>query len=133
MKAYKSGKQRRQEIKTARRTRHEQSAMHWLYDSPPMPPKNAIAVDPTWLRPSNSYGDPLFVRRGYYEDLPFRCIDCGTECVWTAKRQRWWYEVARGERFTTARRCAPCRAKERESKEEARRRWREWLLLTSGQ
>lgn len=122
MKAIKSGKQRRQEIKAAREKRAERYRQVQAAGRPVWRPAGRIvAVSPELLRPHNSYSDPDFVRRGYYVDMPFRCIDCGAECVWTAERQRWWYEVAKGDVFTTARRCAACRAKERERKAEARR------------
>lgn len=68
-----------------------------------------------------SYSDPDFVGRGFYTDKPFACADCGTEEIWTAWQQKWWYEVAKGDVFTTARRCRLCRRRERERRTEARR------------
>ena len=136
MKTFKSGKQRRLEIKTARLARQHPpptTPWYWLCETPPKPPAGAILVNTAQLSLNNSYGEPLFVRRGYYEDLPFRCVDCGTDCVWTAERQHWWYEIAQGDRFSTACRCAPCRAKERERKTEARRRWQEGLVKKAEQ
>lgn len=57
---------------------------------------------------NNSYFLP-----DYYIDMPFRCNDCGTHEVWTAKQQKWWYEVALGNINSTARYCAECRRKRR--------------------
>jgi hypothetical protein len=57
----------------------------------------------------------------FYADQPFICVDCGSAEVWTARQQKWWYEVAGGEIETTAIRCRRCRRKERERKSEARR------------
>jgi DNA-directed RNA polymerase subunit M/transcription elongation factor TFIIS len=56
----------------------------------------------------------------FYRDLPFVCRDCGKDEVWTARQQKWWYEVAAGEIETTAIRCRECRAKARRRKEAAR-------------
>ena len=71
----------------------------------------------------NTYSDnkPGFLIRGYYRDEVFRCIDCGVEGVWSAKQQKWWYEVAKGELFTKATRCRPCRRRERMRVAEARK------------
>lgn len=78
-------------------------------------------MDQAALAPDNSYSAPDWLVRGFYEDLPFVCRDCGAEGVWTAARQKWWYEVARGGRWTTARRCRGCRQAERERRAQARR------------
>jgi Probable zinc-ribbon domain len=98
----KSGKQRRQELKARRQARQtkliqllqantgaEQEALYHtaLVDG-------GIPVDCTALAPNNSYGEPEFVRRRYYIDKSFTCARCGSEEVWTAAQQKWWYEVA---------------------------------------
>lgn len=73
------------------------------------PPAGRIQADLTKQAPHNSYGGvPLF-----YEDMPFSCVDCGKEDVWTAKQQQWWYEVAKGPIYSHAVRCRACRAKRR--------------------
>lgn len=122
----KSGKQRRQEIKAkraVRKTLARELAKQLAAEPPTIPPGVAggVGVDKTALAPDSSYGVPEFVSRGYYVDLPFACKDCGKAEVWTASQQKWWYEVAKGGVWTTARRCRPCRHKERERREEARR------------
>jgi len=105
----KSNKQRRTEIR-ARRAERKASRQ-----TPPprddVPPPGSALVDRSLLAPHNSYGEPRFAQRGYYEDLHFTCADCGTEGVWTAHQQKWWYEVAKGYIWSTARRCRPCRRK----------------------
>lgn len=116
----KSGKQRGAEIIAARTKRVEkQQAPAKVHDQrlrlvlgPP--------VNEELLAPNNSYGAPDFVRRGYYVDLSFRCIDCGKEEVWTGGQQKWWYEVAKGFAYSTAVRCRMCRRKKRERSAEAR-------------
>lgn len=71
----------------------------------------------------NSYSDdkPGFLIRGYYRDEAFTCRDCGCEEVWTATRQKWWYEVAKGGIFTKAIRCRACRRKHREHRAKSRK------------
>ena len=83
--------------------------------------RNQVLVNPSLLRPTNSYGIPDFVTREFYVDRDFRCKDCGKAEVWTASQQKWWYEIAKGDVWTMAVRCRPCRRRERERKAEARR------------
>jgi hypothetical protein len=85
-------------------------------------PGRRVAVDATRLARNHSAHDaPAFVRRGHYVDQDFVCADCGVAGVWTAARQRWWYEVLRGDPWATARRCARCRRLARERLAAARR------------
>lgn len=83
-------------------------------------PSKRLPVNEALLAPNNSYGVPDFVSRGYYTDLPFRCVDCGKEEIWTGSQQKWWYEVAKGFVYSTAVRCRSCRRRERERQAEAR-------------
>jgi hypothetical protein len=94
---------------------------------PPAPPPGSVPVDSTQLRPFNSYGAPIWLSRGYYEDLEFRCRDCHQEHTWTAQAQKWYFEVAKGVVWGLASRCRECGAKERARKAEARRVWAEGL------
>jgi hypothetical protein len=110
----KSGKQRRTEIKDKRARQKQLQGEKKI-------PAGALTVCVALLAPNNSYSIPDFVRRGYYVDQPFRCVDCVKEEVWTAAQQSWWYEVAKGDVFTRALRCRNCRRKERARKVEARR------------
>jgi hypothetical protein len=79
-----------------------------------------VVVNPSNLRPTNSYGTPDFVARGYYVDFPFKCKDCGSAEVWSPTQQRWWYEIAKGDVWTVATRCRPCRQRERARRTSAR-------------
>jgi hypothetical protein len=115
----KSGKQRRVQIKDKRRARAlevEAGGRRSRQATSRTAPCNAqlLTLKPGW-------SDPLFVICGYYRDLPFKCRDCGKSEVWTATQQKWWYEVAKADVWTTATRCRSCRRRERERKIEARR------------
>lgn len=68
-------------------------------------------VDTDQLRPTNSHDTPDFVYRGYYVDKRFQCKACGATEVWSATQQKWWYETAKGDVWTTAVMCKPCRRK----------------------
>lgn len=81
-----------------------------------------VLVETSKLSPDNSYGFPEFVTRGYYVDQPFRCCDCGVDEVWTARQQKWWYEIAKGDRWTIAKRCRACRKSVRQRSEAATRK-----------
>jgi hypothetical protein len=112
----KSGKQRRAELQAKKRAKRARSAAR--PEQPP--PRNPARVNPEALAPDNSYGAPAFVLRGHYLDTPFQCQQCGKQQVWTAHPQKWWYEVAKGGVWTTARLCRACRRRERARREAAR-------------
>lgn len=116
----KSPKQRRQEIKARRLQRAERKGRR-VNARPVDRPISTVVVTPALLRPTNSYGIPDFVQRGYYQDRPFQCKDCGKAEIWTAAQQQWWYEEAQGDVWTTAVRCRACRQRERGRKAESRR------------
>jgi hypothetical protein len=101
----KSGKQRRKEIKE-RRLRRAQEAVEIDTMSNDHPrPEGAVEADVDLLsHHNNSYFIPLF-----YVDRPFTCCDCGSKEVWTAKQQKWWYEVILGDINSMAVRCRSCR------------------------
>ena len=90
--------------------------------------KGQVLVNTANLRPTNSYSTPDFVERGFYVDKPFSCKSCGTEQLWTATQQRWWYEVAKGDVWTVAVLCKPCRLRERARVEAARKVHMEGLV-----
>ena len=130
----KSNKQRRQEIKAQRLRRAERQLQIRRVNARPVNhPVGTEPVTPARLRPTTSYGIPDFVQRGYYQDRPFRCKDCGVEEIWTAAQQRWWYEQAQGDVWTVAVRCRACRQAERARKAEARRIHREGLAMKQSQ
>ncbi len=124
----KSGRQRREEIQVRRigkraavqaeenRLREKQEAKKRAERL-----KGQVLVNPLNLRPTNSYGTPTFVRRGFYVDMPFNCKQCGIPQVWSATQQKWWYESAKGDVWTVAVLCRQCRRQERERKENARK------------
>ena len=115
----KSGKQRKTELQQQRKERAARAEQATAKAAASQ--LGSAPCNPSKLAPHNSYGQPDFVLRGYYVDQPFCCKDCGKQEVWTATRQKWWYEVAQGQVFTTANRCNTCRRKERERVAEARR------------
>lgn len=80
----------------------------------------SAVVNAALLGPNNSYGFPDYVERGCYLDKPFTCNDCDTQEIWIATQQKWWYESAKGDMWTTATRCRACRRRERGRKAEAR-------------
>jgi hypothetical protein len=82
--------------------------------------RGQVLVNVANLRPTKSYGTPDFVAREFYVDRPFKCKDCGTAQVWTATQQKWWYESAKGDVWTVAIRCRPCRRREQARKAAAR-------------
>jgi len=118
----KSNKQRRQEIKAHRLRRAERQIQIRRVNARPVNrPVGTEPVTPARLRPTNRYGIPDFVQRGYYQDRPFQCKDCGVAEIWTAAQQQWWYEQAQGDVWTVAVRCRACRQSERARKAEAQR------------
>jgi hypothetical protein len=84
-------------------------------------PGRFVPVNADLLAPYNSYGVPKFVERGYYIDIPFRCVGCGKDEVWTGWQQKWWYEVAKGYVYSSARKCRKCRRAEQARRAESRR------------
>lgn len=92
--------------------------------------KSALPVDRDAIGPCGSYDPPAFITRGFYLDTPFICVSCGSEGVWTAERQKWWYEVARGSVYSTASRCRSCRreAREHRGKADPLHQLHHWIL-----
>jgi len=82
--------------------------------------KKHVLVNPENLRPTNSYGTPEFVKRGHYLDLQFNCKSCSSAQVWTETQQKWWYESAKGDVWTIAILCRPCRKREQARRAAAR-------------
>ena len=79
--------------------------------------ENRLPVEESKLNMGNTYSSPP----DYYYDVEFTCVDCGIEQTWTAAQQKWWYEDAGGYFFAGAIRCRPCRQKEQDRKNEARK------------
>jgi len=70
-------------------------------------PPGAVAADTSRQVPVGPYGS----RKSFYVDVHFTCCDCGSNEVWKAEDQKWFYEVARGSLYKTAVRCRDCRQK----------------------
>lgn len=117
----KSNKQRRTEIKATRLKREAAKPILKDGENQKEIPTGSAPCNPENLAPSNSYGTPDFVQRGYYLDLLFCCASCQLQEVWRATQQKWWYEVAKGHVLSHAKLCNACRRSERERKVEARR------------
>ncbi|MES2947619.1 MAG: zinc-ribbon domain-containing protein [Pseudomonadota bacterium] len=113
----KSGKQRREEIKAKRLVRLRAAQAPNPYTPKRPLPVGAAVADPAQLAHNNTYG----LLPSFYLDQPFVCKDCGAHEIWTAKQQKWWYEIAKGQIDTRAVRCRPCRLLERARVDEARR------------
>ena len=75
-------------------------------------PDDAIPAGVDYIQRSRS-SYSLFHRPPYYQDIRFRCADCGSESIWTADDQRHWYEQLHGSPYGTAKRCGECRRKRR--------------------
>ncbi len=119
----KSSKQRAAELKQRKIMRTEKRAKRlredlYAFRISMLPERGSAPVSPEFLASDSSYDTPEFARRGYFLDQPFACIDCAKEEIWTATQQKWWFEVAKGGVWTIARRCRPCRRREREAKAE---------------
>jgi len=120
----KSNKQRRKEIKLRRLVRAEKlkkelesTVPPYALDSPEkLEQPGVVLADASELEHNNTYD----LLPTYYLDKPFSCIDCSSEEVWSAKQQKWWYEVAKGNINSTAVRCRPCRKIKQEIKAKAR-------------
>ena len=117
----KNGKQRKAEIKAHRVKRDAARPTLRGGEERKEISTGTAPCNPENLAPSNSYGTPEFVQRGYYMDVLFQCASCLKQEVWSATRQKWWYEVAKGSVESRAKLCNPCRRAERERKAEARR------------
>ncbi|WP_082859086.1 zinc-ribbon domain containing protein [Planctomyces sp. SH-PL62] len=109
-----SGKRRHDEREAHRKASAERAKGEAL--------ERGLAVDLSALALHGSYSQPDFVERGYYVDRPFACKSCGISQVWSASQQKWWYEVAQGDVFSTAVLRRPCRRRERDEREKARHR-----------
>lgn len=108
----KSNKQRRLEIKAKRLKRAKKLRGLDTTKKVKELPISAIPANHEELDHNNTYG----ILPEYYIDTPFVCRDCGSEEIWTAKQQKWWYEIAKGHIDSHAVRCYACRKKIRDEK-----------------
>jgi hypothetical protein len=106
-------KVKREAARAERRAVIEQRRRQRLLDEMDV---NSVAVDLQKLAGYQGYSVPLYVTRGFYVPVPFTCRDCGQDEMWTPRQQKWWYEEAKGDPFSTATRCRVCRRRERDRK-----------------
>ena len=114
----KSAKQKWKEVESERRISLGHLRAAQLSQVAANMPSGAVVADPMQLRHNDFYFEPPPL---FYVDTPFVCKDCGAHEIWTAKQQKWWYEIAKGPIDSRAVRCRPCRLLERARVEEARR------------
>jgi transcription elongation factor Elf1 len=82
-------------------------------------PDGAIPADISKQAPAG------YSSRYYYRDKEFTCVECGAVEVWTAKDQKWYFEVIKAHPASEAIRCSKCRKKRRINKAEQRRHMEE--------
>jgi hypothetical protein len=116
----KSGKQRRQEIREKRRKKADALKVD-TYAEARLKPIGAVEADHLELVHNNTYG-PL---PNFYVDRSYVCRDCSSDELWTAKQQKWWYEIAKGDINSIAVRCRRCRNALSNQKEEQKRHMKE--------
>ncbi len=52
----------------------------------------------------------LIIPPSYYEDIDYKCIDCGLPTTWLAETQQYYFEVLRESPYQEAVRCPGCQA-----------------------
>ena len=113
----KSNKQRRAEIKARRLQRAAASAARLRAPDVRLPQPDcafALGCEPADQFVLQQYNNTYGVLPRCYVARPFTCRDCGAEELWTAKQQKWWYEVVHGHIDSRAVRCLACRRARRE-------------------
>lgn len=100
----KSGKQRRLEIKEKRLKKAEINAGMIDISNINDMPKGALLVNQA--RRAYHYFD--FIPQ-FYIDIAYNCRDCQSAEIWTAKQQKWWFEIAQGHNDSFAVQCRRCR------------------------
>lgn len=88
----------------------------WIKDESELP-TDAVLVNPRRAQSTASWNTKFLP---YYLDVPFTCVDCGIEQVWSAASRKWYCEVAGGDLLSLPLRCRACRKKKRERKRQAR-------------
>jgi hypothetical protein len=110
----KSNRQKREELKQRRALKQlSQQELQLRHD---LKSKRAIPVDRSKIISRSAL--PRIPT--HYRDIRFTCKDCGAAEIWTATRQKWWYEKAQGEIESVATRCRKCRQIEQKRKEQVR-------------
>ncbi len=119
----KSNKQRRLEIKNKRLKKAikllEVKTVHKIL------PQDSILANHEELKHNHTYhGFPE-----YYINISYTCRDCGLEEIWTARQQKWWYEVAKGNLYSCAVRCRGCRNKIYDTKIQQKQHMQEMAMI----
>jgi hypothetical protein len=126
----KSGRQRREEIAERRRLRgrisKRMSVAPWRETD--RVPAGAIPAEQANLLHDRTLGP----RPRFYADRRFTCAECGTEGVWTAADQKWWYEDGKGKIASRANRCRACRRNGRLRRSQERRIHVEGMVAKHG-
>ncbi|MFK8012981.1 MAG: zinc-ribbon domain containing protein, partial [Marinicellaceae bacterium] len=73
-----------------------------------------LKADHSKLGHINSYGG----LPDYYDEIEFRCRDCGVDEIWTARQQKFYFEECKGHIDARAVRCKACRRQLRQDKKE---------------
>ncbi len=115
----KSNKQKRKEIKEKRLKKAQKLSKEVDVYSSRKIPEGAVLANKEVLVLYNNSPFPVYPR--FYIDKLFICKDCDSHEIWTAKQQKWWYEIAGGRLEQIAIRCRSCRKKETERKVSARK------------
>jgi len=123
-----SGMRKQQRLEEGRLRRAKDLAGIDPRDESVTPPAGAVMADRAQLAHNNTYD--RFPR--FYVDKLVTCRQCGKEEVWPAERQKWWYEVAKGNINTQAVLCRSCRNAAKRRKDEARRVHLEGLAKKRG-
>jgi hypothetical protein len=76
-----------------------------------------VKADTSKQATNNSYSPPEF-----YVDQKFKCIGCGAVEIWTALRQKQYYEEWKKPIYGRAVRCRPCRKRHKEERDKQRER-----------
>ena len=120
----KSNKQKRLEIKAKRLRKAKKLRELDTTKNVKTLPQSAIAANHDELKHNNTYSS--FPK--YYVDVPYICRDCGSEEIWTAKQQKYWFEVIKGNINSYAVRCYKCRKKIRDEKAQQKKHMEEMAL-----
>ena len=74
---------------------------------------NRVKVNPSRV----TYTSAMYDVPEFYEDLEFKCVDCGDYAVWWANDQKWWHETKGNPLERVAVRCKKCRDLIKEKKQ----------------
>lgn len=107
-----SNKQKKKLLRAKRKQRAENCRLKLLNQ----PAYGRLKADHSQLTHINTYG----ILPEFYEGVEFQCRDCGTQEVWSAASQKFYYEVCKGHIDARAVRCKTCRLKIRQAKKEQR-------------